>query len=168
MRAIAIVSLILFCSSAYAQEAKAPVKEAKVAKVSTTTPASRPAVAPVDPGVKQPTGTNTAVEAGRDLVSALKTHRWWFAASGGIFLALFLCGVFGLWIRIGTFWAWIAVGILSLAAGIFAAFDKTGFSWGTLFQYLTAGPTIAWARDFVKDVILKRDPANAPADQKPT
>lgn len=127
--------------------------------VTATTPASQPALAPVDPSVKQPTTPAEALDASKDFVGAVKAKRWWFAVSGGIFLILFVFGIAGLWTKIGTFWAWIAVGVLSLAAGVFAAFDKSGFSWSTLLGYLTAGPTIAWGRDFIKDVILKKKEA---------
>lgn len=161
-RFIALFALLSFISgSAFAQEKKdAATKTAtKTEAKATTAPASQPVPAPVDPSVKQPTTPGEALDAGKDFVGALKSHRWWFAAAGGIFIVLFLCGLFGLWVKIGTTWAWVAVGVLSLAAGIFAAFDKSGFSWSTMLQYVTAGPTIAWARDFVKDVILKKKTA---------
>jgi len=162
---IALFTLLSFCIAGpvFAQDAKkTEAKKTEATKVeakdttTATTPASQPVPAPVDPSVKQPTTPSEALDAGKDFVGAIKSHRWWFAAAGGIFIALFLCGLFGLWTKIGTTWAWIAVGILSLAAGVFASFDKSGFSWSTLLGYLTAGPTIAWARDLVKDVILKK------------
>jgi len=141
--------------------AKAPAAKAPVAvkAAPASAPASAPAVpvpAPVDPSVKQPKTPAEAVDAARDAVGGLKARRWWGAAAGGIFLVLFICGLLGLWARIGTFWAWVTVGVLSLAAGFFAAFDKTGFNWNTFYGYLTAGPTVAWLRDFFKDVVQEK------------
>jgi hypothetical protein len=95
-----------------------------------------------------------AVTTAQSLWQALHARRWWFAAALGIYLLLFALGRFGVFTKVGTFWAWMLVAVLSVAAGIFAAFDKTGFNWTTFFKYVTAGPTIAYLRDFGKDVLL--------------
>jgi hypothetical protein len=116
----------------------------------TAAPDSGVTPAPV-PGLSVPTTRSSTEDAGKGLVSALWARRWWFAAAAGIFLAIGLAGLLGLWGRIGTFWAWLAVGVLSFAAGLFAAVDARGLHWETLLAYLTAGPTIAWARDWIKD-----------------
>jgi len=128
------------------------------------TPTSQPAPAP---GAVTPPKTDAnATAAAYDLVKSLKDHRWWFAAALGIYIALFLLGRFKLFDKIGTFWAWVGVALLSLAAGFFAACDQTGFNWKTFLEYATAGPTVAYLRDFFKDVVLlklkskdKADPA---------
>lgn len=161
---IVLLLLLLFPLAADAQAEKtvptnAPTPATKEVVQPAPTPVAVPAKpAPVPapaPGVKQPTTGGEAIDATGDFIGALKAKRWWFAAAGGIFLLLFLGGLFGLWAKIGTTWAWVTVGVLSLAAGIFAAFDATGFNWGSLFTYMSAGPTIAWLRDFVKDAVLK-------------
>lgn len=159
---ILLLALLFLPGYALAQETKATDTkaaakvEAKAAKAETPATQPAPKPAPVDPSVKQPTSADEAMDAGKDFVGALKAKRWWFASAVGIFLLLFILGVFKLWAKIGTTWAWVAVGVLSLAAGVFAAFDKGGFSWSTLLGYMTAGPTIAWLRDFVKDGLLKK------------
>jgi len=167
-RTLLLVAVFLAPGYALAQDrAKAPatsvgLSRAQTAKVVTkgavtlATPASQPVPAPVDPIVKQPKTPEEAMDAGKDFIGALKAKRWWFATAVGIFILLFVLGLCKVWERIGTTWAWIAVGVLSLAAGCFAAFDKGGFNWGAFITYLTAGPTIAWFRDLVKDVILKK------------
>jgi hypothetical protein len=143
----------LFCFPALAEDAKPKVETAKASAVAAT----QPTPAPVDPSVKQPKTTEEAVDASKDFIGALKAHTWWFAAAIGIFLVLFVAGAFGLWVKIGTTWAWILVGVLSLAAGCFAAFHKDGFNWASFWGYISAGPTIAWLRDFIKDGILKQN-----------
>jgi hypothetical protein len=147
---------------AYAQAPVVKVQPAPVVKVQ---PAPAPAPVPVVaasqpvvvPGeVKPVTTSEEAVKAAGDFVGAIKAHRWWFAAAVGIFVLMFVLGLFKVWEKIGTTWAWIAVGALSIAAGVFGAFDAKGFNWSVFFGYITAGPTIAWLRDLFKDVILKK------------
>lgn len=133
----------------------APVT-AKASTATSTAPASQPTAAPVDPSVKQPQTPGEAVEAAKDFGSALWGHKWWLAAAMGIFIIIFGLKFLGVFAKIGTLWAWILVGGLSLAAGCFAAFNEGGFNWTTFLAYVTAGPTIAWARDFVKDGLLQR------------
>jgi len=164
MRTLIIcLALALPAHLALAQETKT-TKNETTTKVETKVPAkaapaslptSLPAPAPVDPSVKQPTTAAEALDASKDFVGAIKAKRWWFASAVGIFLLMFVLGVAGLWKKIGTTWAWVAVGVLSLAAGTFAAFDTKGFNWTTFLTYITAGPTIAWLRDWVKDGISK-------------
>ena len=170
IKAILIAAaLVLMGRAAQAQEKKPAT--AKVApgtsagaRIVVVVPSSQPAAslpavpvpAPVDPSIKQPQTAAEAGAAAEDMFRSLKARRWWAAAAGGIFILLFLCGVFGLWAKIGTFWAWVAVGVLSLAAGTFAAFHKGGFNWETFYGYLTAGPTVAWLRDFFKDVVVAK------------
>jgi len=144
--------------------APVPAKEETKAAAAASQPAKTEAVKvdlpPTPPtDVKVPTDVPTAIDSGKDLIGAVQAHRWWFAVAVGIFIVLFLLSLFGLFEKIGTFWAWVLVGILSLAASIFAAFDKGGFSWSTFMGYVTAGPTIAWCRDFIKDAILKKKAA---------
>lgn len=110
---------------------------------------------PAPSTVKPPATTDEAVEQGKSFVSALKDKKWWFASALGIYLIMFTLGWLGIWEKIGTTYAWLAVGVLSLAAAIFLAVDKDGFTWSTFLKYLTAGPTIAWVRDFIKDGISK-------------
>jgi hypothetical protein len=148
---------------AYAQAPVVKVQPAPVVKVQpapapapvpvVVKPASQPVVVPGE--VKPVTTSEEAVKAAGDFVGAIKAHRWWFAAAVGIFVLMFVLGLFKVWEKIGTTWAWIAVGALSIAAGVFGAFDAKGFNWSVFFGYITAGPTIAWLRDLVKDVILK-------------
>lgn len=156
-RYLPLLLLLLLPSIAWAQQDAKPTPAPTAKADAAAAPATQPATPPTAPadGVAKPTTTEEAVEAGKDFIGAIKGKRWWFAAAGGIFLLLFVLGMFGVWTKIGTTWAWVAVGVLSLAAGCFAAFDAKGFNWGTLLGYMTAGPTIAWIRDWVKDGILK-------------
>lgn len=139
---LAALLLVYTGSLAYAAPATQPAA-----------PATQPTAAP---GAAVPTDANSAVDTVKDLWSALKAHRWWFAVALGIYVVLFLLGIFGVFKIVGTFWAWITVATLSLAAGVFAAIDKDGFNWDTLFSYASAGPVIAYVRDFGKDVLLKK------------
>lgn len=111
---------------------------------------------PVAAAVPQPQTPQEAIEAGKSVVSALKAHRWWFASAAGIFLLMFLLNVTGVFKKIGTTWAWVTVGLLSIAAACFAAFDSKGASWSVFLGIVTAGPTTAWLRDFWKDVFLAK------------
>jgi len=112
-------------------------------------------IAPVSPAVPQPATLEDATGSGATFYGALKAKRWWFAVAVGIFLVMFALSLFGVWEKFGTKWAWVSVGVLSLAAGTFAAFDEKGFNVTTLLSYMTAGPTVAWLRDWVKDGWLK-------------
>ena len=154
-----LLSLFALCYPLTANAADAGVVSDASAKADAVVPASQPTPAPSD--VKPAGTTDEAVQQGKDFVGALKAKKWWFASALGIYVLMFALGMFGVWTKMGTTWAWITVGVLSLAAGIFLAFDKGGFSWSSFLTYMTAGPTIAWLRDFVKDGILKKAPSGA-------
>lgn len=145
--AVAVCFLGL-CMTSVSQSEPAKVE------VKAKAPATQPVAAPSE--VPAPTTDAEAAETAKGLWQSLRNHQWWFALAGGIYLLLFLLGKFKLFEKIGTFWAWVLVAALSVAAGIFAAFGKHGFAWKTFFEYATAGPTIAYLRDFGKDVLIAK------------
>ena len=98
-----------------------------------------------------PSTPEEVASVGTDLLSAIVSKRWWLSAALGIFLAMFILNTLKVWERVGTRWAWFTVGILTLLSGTFSSFESGGFNWGSFLGYLTAGPTIAWVRDFIKD-----------------
>lgn len=156
---VILLSLFAVCYpvSTFASDAK--VEADAGVKADAASPASQPTTAPSD--IKPAATTDEAVQQGKDFVGALKAKKWWFASALGIYVLMFALGMFGVWTKMGTTWAWITVGVLSLAAGIFLAFDKGGFSWSSFLGYMTAGPTIAWLRDFIKDGLMKKSPSGA-------
>jgi hypothetical protein len=127
-----------------------------------TTKTEAAVVPPTPPGtdVKAPQTVDEAVSGVKDVIGAVKAKRWWFASGLGIFIVMFILNFTGLFKKIGTRWAWITVSVASLAVGLFFAIDKTGFNWSAFITYFTAGPTIAFIRDFVKDAIQQK-PASA-------
>jgi nucleoid-associated protein YgaU len=140
-------------ASGSAQAASSPAPAAAPEKVK---------VAPVPPlandAVKVPQDLGEAFGSGQDLVSAARNHQWYFLIAGGIFMVVFLMGLFGIWEKVGKFWAWYTSLGLSVIAAVFVAFGTNGFSWGTFLSYVTAGPFISYMRDIVKDTILiKKD-----------
>ncbi len=148
---LCIVSLILFMATSVYGGGPPIDGGTQAATTDALTLTSTPITVSV-PGIKPvPVTTDEALSTGADLVSAVKAKRYWLAVALGIFLTLFTLNGLKVWQKIGTRWAWLAVGLLSIAAGCFAAFDRGGFNWGTFLSYVTAGPTIAWVRDFMKD-----------------
>ena len=128
-----------------------------IAVAGPTSQPAQPVLAPHDPSVAAPvTAPAEAATAAHGFWKSLRAHKWWAAAAVGIYMVLFILGQTGVFVRIGTFWAWVLVFMLSLAAGTFAAFETKGFNWQTFFGYVTAGPTIAYIRDFCKDVLLAK------------
>jgi len=144
---------ILNVKYAYAQQAKQYIGVAEVL-VAPTKPIILPT--PLGPRVTWPATAEDALDTSKDLTGAIKAKQWWLVAALLIFLSMFVATALKVWNKLGTLYAWILVGVLSLMVGLFAAFDAKGFNWSVFLSYLTAGPTVAWLRDFVKDGLLKK------------
>jgi hypothetical protein len=86
--------------------------------------------------------------------AAIQAKAWWGLSAVAIFLLMLGFKVSGLLTKIGKRWSWVLTGVLTLIASLFGAFQLAGgFSWDVFLGFLTAGPTIAWLRGFVKKAI---------------
>jgi hypothetical protein len=88
------------------------------------------------------------------LWGAIKAKAWWLLSALSIFLIMLVLKLAGLFKKIGKKASWWVVGGLTVVAGLLFAFDSQGFSWGTFTGFLTAGPTVAWIRDWIKKGVL--------------
>lgn len=92
------------------------------------------------------------------LVDFVKNKAWWFAAAAGVFVIMLGINILGLFNKLGKRWTWILTGVLSFVAALMLSFGEKGFSAESFIGYLTAGPTVAWIRGFVKKAIVMKGP----------
>ena len=120
-------------------------------------------IAPSLPDAKSPETIEEGIDQAQTLIGAIKAKAWWLVAAASIFIVMLIMQLLGLFKKMGKRLTWIITGVLSLAAALFLAFDKTGFSWQSFMTFVTAGPTIAWLRGFVKKAVIGKA-----AEEKPT
>jgi hypothetical protein len=163
-RLILLLSLLLVTSSAYANEV---IKKTAIKSAGTVTVVRTDAGAAqlqytlvTDNGVtvtaKSPTTNEEAISTFKDLSNAIKDHAWWLISAFAIFCLMFIMNTIGIFNKLGSGYAWLAMWGLSILAGLFFAFNNDGFHWNVFLRYMTAGPVIACIRDFVKDFIIPK------------
>lgn len=100
----------------------------------------------------------------QSLIEAIKAKKWWAVGAAAVFLIMLALQMLGLFVKMGKKVTWIVTGALSVVAAVLLTFSESGFSWSAFIGFLTAGPTIAWARGFVKKVFLTKE--EKPAEPK--
>jgi hypothetical protein len=166
MRTAILLAVILACTQAYAApngtpQASQPAAGGVSAGSGTgdTAPAAKtPETANTEPG--PPATTEDAVALAKDTFSAGKAKNWWLVSAGVIWLVMFGLKLAGLFKKMGKRWAYIVVGVLSMAAMLTAKFGA-GASWERAIAVMTSGPFVAFANDFFKRGILGKEPATS-------
>jgi len=120
---------------------KVTVKNPKVKVAPTSLPSSVP---------KDITG---AVDLAKSTFRSGQAKNWWLMSAGIIWLIMFILKLLKLFKKMGRRWAYITVGVMSMAAMLLAKFGG-GVSWEAAIAVLTSGPFMAFANDFVKRGIL--------------
>lgn len=117
--------------------------------------------ASVEPGAKLPDKVpediGGAIGTASSIIKAAKLKNWWLASAGVIWLVMFIMKALGLFQRIGKRWAYIVVGLLSMAAMLASKFGG-GVSWEAAMAVMTSGPFMAYSNDLVKRGLLAREP----------
>lgn len=151
MKKLLVLLTLLFSSTALAYGTVTVIKYDAGAKLALTKS--------TDAGVSvvtSPDNAKEAVDMSFKVFSAIKDHAWWLATGFGIFLLMFIMNAVGLFEKIGSNNKWLVMWILSILAGLFFAFNDTGFGFNTFLQYVTAGPVAASIRDFFKDYLVPK------------
>lgn len=112
---------------------------------------------PIEVPGEVPSDLGEAAKLTKDTFKAGKAGNWWLMSAGIIWLLMFGAKLTGLFKRMGKRWAYITVGVLSVAAALLAKFGG-GVSWEAAFAVLTSGPVMAFANDLWKRGILGKEP----------
>ena len=158
MKRAAIIAIGLALSTpAFAADAEVK-PAAKVMVTDASVPASdAKAVAPIKMPTEVPKDASGAIDLAKDTFNAGKAKNWWLMSAGIIWLLMFVMKIAGLFKKIGKRWAYISVGVLSMAAMLLAKFGG-GASWEAAVALMTSGPFMAFANDFIKRGILGKEP----------
>jgi len=155
--AIAAASL---CMSAPVFAADGGAKDGKASPAAKAPAKAAPAVKKADEPkmpTKVPADASKAIDLAKDTFNAGKAKNWWLMSAGIIWLLMFGMKIAKLFKKMGKRWAYLTVGIMSMAAMLAAKFGG-GVSWEAAIAVLTSGPFMAFANDFVKRGILGKEP----------